>query len=81
MTPRRPKQLLGDEYTWQSQPPVVDTRGVLTPAGEYIGDSWLPVVDFLVYFEQASKQVYEKSFWSWKIRESRRPNVLITGES
>jgi hypothetical protein len=41
---------------------VVNTRGVLTPNGEYIGDSGLPVVDFLVYFEQASKQVYKKKF-------------------
>jgi hypothetical protein len=29
--------------------PVVNTRGVLTPRGEYIGESWLPVVYFLVY--------------------------------
>ncbi len=57
MTPWRPKRLPGDEYTWESQLPVVNTRGVLTPSGEYVGDSWLPVVDFLVYFEQASKQV------------------------
>ena len=40
--------------------PVVNTRGVLTPSGEYIGESWLPVVDFLVYFEQASEQVSKK---------------------
>ncbi len=59
-TPQHPKRLLGDEYTWESQPPVVNTRGVLTPSGEYIGDSGLPVLDFLVYFEQASKQVYKK---------------------
>ncbi len=42
--------------------PVVNTRGVLTPSSEYIGESWLPVVDFLVYFEQASEQVYKKVF-------------------
>ncbi len=40
--------------------PVVNTQGVLTPSGEYIGKSWLPVVDFLEYFEQASEQVYRK---------------------
>ncbi len=40
--------------------PVVNTWGVLTPSGEYIGESWLPVIDFLVYFEQASEQVYKK---------------------
>jgi hypothetical protein len=39
---------------------VVDTREVLTPSGEYIWESWLPVVDFLVYFEQASEKVYKK---------------------
>jgi hypothetical protein len=39
--------------------PVVNTRGVLTPSGEYIGES-LPVVDFLVYFGQTSEQVYKK---------------------
>ena len=39
---------------------MVNTRGVLTPSGEYIGDSGLPVVNFLVYFEQASEQVYKK---------------------
>ncbi len=39
---------------WESQPPVVNTQGVLTPGGEYIRDSGLLVVDFLVYFEQAS---------------------------
>ncbi len=60
---------------------MVKTQGVLTPSGEYIGDSGLPVVDFLVYFEQASKQVYKISFWSQKTRESRLPNVLITEES
>jgi hypothetical protein len=60
MTPWHPKQLLGDECTWESHPPVVNTRGVSTPSGEYIGDSGLPVVDFLVYFGQASKQVTKK---------------------
>jgi hypothetical protein len=40
--------------------PVVNTQGVLTPSGEHIGGSWLPVVDFLVYFEQASEQVYKE---------------------
>jgi hypothetical protein len=39
---------------------VVNIRGVLTPSSEYIGESWLPVDDFLVYFEQASEQVYKK---------------------
>jgi hypothetical protein len=39
---------------------VVNTRGVLTPSDEHIGESWLPVVNFLVYFEQASEQVYKK---------------------
>jgi hypothetical protein len=39
---------------------VVTTQEALTPSGEYIGESWLPVVDFLVYFEQASEQVYKK---------------------
>ncbi len=38
---------------------MVNARGVLTPSGEYIKESWLPVVDFLVYFEQASEQVYK----------------------
>jgi hypothetical protein len=38
---------------------VVNTRGVLTPSGEHIGESWLPIVNFLVYFEQASEQVYK----------------------
>jgi hypothetical protein len=38
---------------------VVNTRGVLTPTGEHIGESWLSVVNFLVYFEQASEQVYK----------------------
>jgi hypothetical protein len=32
----------------------------LTPSSEYIGESWLPVVEFLVYFEQASEPVYKK---------------------
>jgi hypothetical protein len=41
--------------------PVVNTYKVLTPSGQYIGESWPPVVDFLVYFEQASEQVYKKS--------------------
>jgi hypothetical protein len=27
----------------------MNTCGVLTPSGEYIGESWLPVVNFLVY--------------------------------
>ncbi len=62
-------------------PPVANAGGVLTLSGEYIRDSGLPAVDFLVYFEQASKQVYKKSIWSWKTRESRLPNVLITEES
>ncbi len=39
---------------------VVNTWGVLIPSGEHIGESWLPVVDFLVYFEQASEQVYKE---------------------
>ncbi len=38
-----------------------NTRGVLTPHGQYIGESWPPVVDFLMYFEQASEQVYNQS--------------------
>jgi hypothetical protein len=38
---------------------VVNTRGVLTPSGEHIGKPWLPVVNFLVYFEQVSEQVYK----------------------
>jgi hypothetical protein len=40
--------------------PVVNTHWVLTPSGEHLGESWLPVVDFLVYFEQASEQVYKE---------------------
>ncbi len=36
---------------------------------EYIGESWLPVVDFLVYFEQASEQVYKK------ISGDERPSI------
>ncbi len=40
--------------------PVMNTRGVLTPSGQYIGESWPPVVNFLVYFEQASEQVHKK---------------------
>ncbi len=40
--------------------PVVNTWRVLSPSGEYIGESWLPVVNFLVNFEQASEQVYKK---------------------
>ncbi len=37
-----------------------NTWGVLTPSGQYIGESWPPVVNFLVYFEQTSEQVYKK---------------------
>jgi hypothetical protein len=40
--------------------PVVNTRGVLIPSGEYIGESWLPVVDFLVYFEQHQNRFTKK---------------------
>jgi hypothetical protein len=40
--------------------PVVNTWAVLTISGHYIGESWPPVVDFLVYFEQASEQVNKK---------------------
>ncbi len=40
--------------------PLVNTQGVLTPSGEHIGESWLPVVDLLVYFVQASEQVYKE---------------------
>ncbi len=46
---------------------VVNTQGVLTPSGQYIGESWPPVVDFLVYFEQASEQVYKK------VSDDKRP--------
>jgi hypothetical protein len=59
-TTRCPKWLLGAEYTWDLNSPVVNTQGVLTPSGKYIGETWLPVVDFLVYFEQVSEQVYKK---------------------
>jgi hypothetical protein len=38
-------------------------------------------VEFLVYFEQASEQVYKKNSGDKQTRESRLPNVLITGES
>ncbi len=34
--------------------------GSLDFSGQYIGESWPPVVDSLVYFEQASEQVYKK---------------------
>ncbi len=61
--------------------PVVNTQGVLTPSCEHIRESWLPVVDFLVYFEQASEQVYKFSFWWRKTREPRLSNVLVIGES
>jgi hypothetical protein len=37
-----------------------NTQGVLTPNGQYIGESWQPVTDFLMYFEQASEQVYNQ---------------------
>jgi hypothetical protein len=40
--------------------PVVNTHWVLTPSVEHFGESWLPVVHFLVYFEQASEQVYKE---------------------
>jgi hypothetical protein len=46
---------------------AVNTQGVLTPSGQYIGESWPPVVDFLVYFEQASEQVYKK------VSDDKRP--------
>jgi hypothetical protein len=36
-TPPRPKRLLGDEYTWESQ----------FPSGEYTGSLRLPVVNTL----------------------------------
>ncbi len=39
----------------------------MTPSGQYIGESWPPVVDFLVYFEQASEQVYKK------VSDDKRP--------
>ncbi len=39
---------------------VVNVRGVSNTSGEHIGESWLSVVNFLVYFEQASEQVYKK---------------------
>ncbi len=66
MTPLCLKQLPGDEYTgesrlpggeytWESQLLVMKHRGVLTPLW------WLHQgVDFLVYFDQASEQVYKK---------------------
>jgi hypothetical protein len=44
---RYPKQLPNDEKTGVSQ----------LPCGEYRG------VDFLIYSEQASKQVYKKILW------------------
>jgi hypothetical protein len=51
--------------------PVMNTRGVLTPSGEYIGEAWLPVGDFLVYFEQASEQVYKK------VSSEKRPGSKV----
>jgi hypothetical protein len=60
--------------------PVVNTRGVLTPSGEHIGESWLPVVDFLVYFEQASEQVYKKASGDERPGSQDSSVVLVTGE-
>jgi hypothetical protein len=37
-----------------------NTWGVLTPSGQYTGESWPTVVDFSVYFEQASEQAFKK---------------------
>ncbi len=44
-----------------------NTWGVSTPSSQYIGESWPPVVDFLVYFELASEQVYKK------VSDDKRP--------
>jgi hypothetical protein len=68
MTPQCPERLPSDEYTGKSW----------LPGGEYYKESWLPSdeytvenwlhcdeyrgVDFLVYFKQASEQLYEINF-------------------
>jgi hypothetical protein len=44
-----PNRLPGDEYTGESQ----------LPCGEYTGESPL----WCIYLEQASEQVYKKTFW------------------
>jgi hypothetical protein len=47
MTPRCPKQLPGDEYTGESQLPVVNTPGSLvSPGDEYTGESRLPCDEY-----------------------------------